>query len=79
MENPVRDGAPPGPEAAPPELAGCTVVSAYPPGSRDIQSSVARVPGYTAEIQALGVTIVGVPLSVTPMNATETPSKVLTP
>jgi len=45
--------------AAPPELAGCTVVSAYPPGSRDIQSSVARVPGYTAEIQALGVTIVG--------------------
>jgi hypothetical protein len=45
--------------AAPPELAGCPVVAAYPQGSPDIQSSVARVPGYTEEIQKLGVRIVG--------------------
>jgi hypothetical protein len=45
--------------AAPPELAGCPVVAAYPQGSPDIQSSVSRVPGYTEEIRKLGVTIVG--------------------
>jgi hypothetical protein len=45
--------------AAPPELADCPVVAAYPQGSRDIESSVSRVPGYTEEIQKLGVRIVG--------------------
>jgi predicted dehydrogenase/DNA-binding beta-propeller fold protein YncE len=44
---------------APPELANCRVVAAYPKGSPDIQSSVIRVPGYTEEIQKLGVEIVG--------------------
>jgi hypothetical protein len=41
-----------------PELAGCTVVAAYPPGSPDIESSVTRVPGYTEQIRDMGVTIV---------------------
>ena len=45
--------------AAPPELADCLVVAAYPQGSRDIESSVSRVPAYTEEIQKLGVKIVG--------------------
>jgi hypothetical protein len=40
------------------DVAGCRVVAAYPPGSPDIQSSVVRVPGYTAEIRELGVEIV---------------------
>jgi predicted dehydrogenase len=44
--------------AAPPELAGCPVVAAYPRGSADIESSVSRVPGYTAEMRELGVEIV---------------------
>ena len=43
---------------APPELANCRVVAAYPKGSPDIQSSVIRVPGYTEEIQKHGVEIV---------------------
>ncbi|HUG93888.1 MAG TPA: Gfo/Idh/MocA family oxidoreductase [Planctomycetaceae bacterium] len=45
-------------ENAPPELAHCRVVAAYPKGSPDIQSSVIRVPGYTEEIKKLGVEIV---------------------
>lgn len=45
--------------AAPPELAGCPVVAAYPQGSRDIESSVSRVPAYTEEIEKLRVKIVG--------------------
>lgn len=40
------------------ELAGCRIVAAYPKGSPDIESSVSRVPGYTAELQKLGVEIV---------------------
>jgi hypothetical protein len=44
--------------AAPPELAGCPVVAAYPQGSPDIESSTKRVPGYTEEMKALGVRIV---------------------
>jgi predicted dehydrogenase len=43
---------------APPALAGCPVVAAYPCGSADIESSVSRVPGYTAEMRKLGVEIV---------------------
>jgi hypothetical protein len=41
-----------------PEAAGCRVVAAYPHGSRDIASSVERIPQYTEEIENLGVTIV---------------------
>lgn len=44
------------PEAGP-ELRGYKVVAAYPHGSRDIESSVSRIPGYTAEVQKLGVAI----------------------
>jgi hypothetical protein len=44
--------------AAAPDVANCRVVAAYPQGSRDIESSVSRVPGYTEEVQALGVEIV---------------------
>ncbi|MCO6457713.1 MAG: Gfo/Idh/MocA family oxidoreductase [Pirellulaceae bacterium] len=43
---------------APPELAGCRVVAAYPKGSPDIESSVSRVPKYTADLEAMGVEIV---------------------
>lgn len=45
------------PDAAP-DVAKCRVVAAYPQGSRDIESSVSRVPGYTEEVKALGVEIV---------------------
>lgn len=40
------------------ELSGCRIVAAYSQGSPDIQSSVSRVPGYTAEIQTSGAEIV---------------------
>jgi Oxidoreductase family, NAD-binding Rossmann fold len=40
------------------DVAGCRVVVAFPQGSADIQSSVTRIPGYTAEAKALGVEIV---------------------
>ena len=43
---------------APPELANCRVVAAYPKGSPDIESSTKRVPKYTEDIQKLGVKIV---------------------
>ena len=46
-------------ENAPPEVAGCRVVAAYPQGSPDIETSTSRVPGYTQEIQKYGVRIVG--------------------
>ncbi len=45
-------------ENAPPELADCRVVAAYPKGSPDIESSTSRVPAYTKEIQNYGVKIV---------------------
>jgi predicted dehydrogenase len=45
------------PEAAPP-LDRCRVVCAFPPGSRDIQSSVSRVAGYTDQMRELDVEIV---------------------
>jgi predicted dehydrogenase len=44
--------------AAQDDLAGCRVVAAYPKGSPDIESSVSRVPGYTKQLQAMGVEIV---------------------
>ncbi|HTI52081.1 MAG TPA: Gfo/Idh/MocA family oxidoreductase, partial [Planctomycetaceae bacterium] len=40
------------------DISGCRVVAAYPKGSPDIESSTSRVPGYTKEVQALGVEIV---------------------
>ncbi len=40
------------------DLAACRVVAAYPKGSPDIESSVSRVPKYTAELRELGVDIV---------------------
>jgi len=40
------------------DLAGCRIVAAYPKGSPDIESSVSRVPGYTKQVQELGVEIV---------------------
>src|SRR5947209_6748755 len=43
---------------APPELAGLRVVAAYPQGSKDIESSVKRVPEYTKQLNAVGVEIV---------------------
>lgn len=43
---------------APDEVARCRVVAAYPKGSPDIESSVRRVPGYTADVQKMGVEIV---------------------
>jgi hypothetical protein len=45
-------------ENAAPEVANCPVVAAYPKGSPDIKSSVERVPGYTKQMQDLGVDIV---------------------
>ena len=40
------------------ELAGFQVVAAYPFGSRDIQSSMDRIPGYIDQVKELGVEIV---------------------
>jgi len=41
-----------------PALNGYGVVAAYPQGSRDIPSSIERIPRYTEEVQAMGVEIV---------------------
>jgi hypothetical protein len=41
-----------------PVFKGFRIVAAYPQGSRDIESSVSRVPGYTDEVKKLGVEIV---------------------
>jgi len=43
---------------AEPDVAGYRVVAAYPQGSQDIESSVSRIPGYTGEIEKMGVEIV---------------------
>jgi len=40
------------------DLAKCRVVAAYPKGSPDIESSVTRVPNYTAQVKEMGVEIV---------------------
>ena len=45
-------------ENASPDFGGYRVVAAYPQGSRDIKSSVDRVPGYIEEVKKLGVEIV---------------------
>jgi predicted dehydrogenase len=42
----------------PADMAGVTVVAAYPKGSPDIESSTKRVPEYTEKIRALGIEIV---------------------
>lgn len=41
-----------------PKLGGYRVVAAYPHGSKTIESSASRIPGYIDDIKALGVTIV---------------------
>ena len=41
-----------------PDLAGNSVVAAYPWGSRNIESSKSRIPEYTEEIKKMGVKIV---------------------
>ena len=41
-----------------PDFAGYRVVFAYPHGSKDIESSVSRIPRFTAEVQAMGVQLV---------------------
>lgn len=41
-----------------PRLGGYKVVAAYPQGSRDIESSVSRIPGYTEDVKKLDVEIV---------------------
>ncbi len=43
---------------ASPDFGGYKVVAAYPQGSKDIESSVKRVPGYTEDVRQLGVEIV---------------------
>jgi predicted dehydrogenase len=40
------------------DLGGYKVVAAYPQGSKDIKSSVDRIPGYIKEIKDLGVEVV---------------------
>ena len=44
--------------AAAKDIAGCKVVAAYPHGSADIESSVSRIPRYTAEIEGMGIEVV---------------------
>lgn len=44
--------------SAGPEFGGFRIVAAYPHGSKDIKSSVERIPGYTEEVRKLGVEIV---------------------
>jgi predicted dehydrogenase len=46
------------PEAAA-DVAGFRVVAAYPHGSKDIESSMKRIPEYTEQVKKLGVEIVG--------------------
>jgi hypothetical protein len=45
--------------SAPPELANCRVIAAYPKGSADIESSASRIPKYTEDVKQLDVEIVG--------------------
>jgi len=42
----------------PEHVPGARIVAAYPQGSRDIESSVSRVPGYADAVRGLGVEIV---------------------
>ena len=41
-----------------PDLAGYRVVAAYPHGSKDIETSVSRIPKYTEEVKGFGVEVV---------------------
>jgi hypothetical protein len=41
-----------------PEFNGLRIIAAYPQGSRDIKSSIDRIPGYTESVRKLGVEIV---------------------
>lgn len=41
-----------------PDLMGYQVVAAYPHGSKDIESSVSRIPGYIEDVKEMGVEIV---------------------
>lgn len=41
------------------DVSGFRVVAAYPHGSRDIESSVSRIPRFTKEVKKMGVEIVG--------------------
>jgi hypothetical protein len=43
---------------ASPEFNGLRIIAAYPQGSRDIKSSIDRIPGYTESVRKLGVEIV---------------------
>ena len=43
---------------APPDVAGCPVVAAYPHGSPDIESSKSRIPKHTEDVKSQGVEIV---------------------
>ena len=45
-------------DKAPPELANCKVVAAYPRGSADIEGSTKRIPAYTDDIKKMGVEVV---------------------
>ncbi len=45
-------------ENASPDFGGYKVVAVYPQGSKDIESSIKRVPGYIEEVRKLGVEIV---------------------
>ena len=45
-------------ENASPDFGGYKVVAAYPQGSKDIESSTSRVPGYIEEVKKYGVEIV---------------------
>ena len=44
-------------EDTPEEVANCKVTIAYPHGSRDIESSYSRIPGYTEQMKEMGVKI----------------------
>ncbi len=39
-------------------MQNCRVVAAYPYGSRDIESSASRIPGYTAKVKEMGLEVV---------------------
>jgi predicted dehydrogenase len=39
-------------------MRGCRVVAAYPYGSRDIESSASRIPGYTTQVKEMGLEVV---------------------
>jgi hypothetical protein len=45
-------------EPANPAMQNCRVVAAYPYGSRTIESSYSRIPGYTSQLKEMGVKIV---------------------